>query len=218
MSKIFDLTGKKFGRLTVIGRDVDDKNGREMLSCMCECGKKVIIRGDSVKSGNTKSCGCLFKDGSAQRLSSTTHGMHGTPEYYAWNNMVQRCINPKNCNYKNYGKRGIEVSDRWLKFDNFFEDMGIKPEGLTIERIDNDKGYYKENCKWDTQAEQVRNQRLRKTNTSGIKGVYYAKMVKKYRARIQVGAECFDLGYYDNIEDAAIAREKAEEKYWGINK
>lgn len=99
------------------------------------------------------------------------HGMSETPEYYAWNNMLQRCYKPHNPKYRDYGGRGISVCPEWHTFENFYRDMGKRPVGLSLDRIDNNGNYSKENCRWTTGSEQVANSRLRKTSTSGLKGV-----------------------------------------------
>lgn len=98
----------------------------------------------------------------ARSESHTTHGYTGTATYWAWQDMKARCLNPRNCNYKNYGARGITVCERWLYFANFLEDMGPKPANpkkLSLERIDNNLGYFKQNCRWDNYLKQGRNRR-----------------------------------------------------------
>jgi len=106
-----------------------------------------------VKSGNTSSCGCL------QREAVTKHGQAGTPEYQAWNSCRNRCNNPSYQGYADYGGRGIAVCDRWDDLENFLADMGPRPKGCSLDRIDNELGYSPENCKWSTQSEQGRNRR-----------------------------------------------------------
>lgn len=205
MKKI-EMAGKKFSRLTVVLEAGKDKSDNVVWDCQCDCGNSVTARGDSLRSGNTKSCGCIKSE------IHTTHGMWKTPEYESWRGMIQRCSNTKNVNYDYYGGRGITVCARWLKFENFFEDMGKRPECLTIERMNNELGYFKENCKWASRTEQCVNQRINKNNKTGVRGVYWNKREKKYHARIGFKRQEYHLGYFDTIEEAAIVRKRAEER------
>ena len=167
MRKNFDLIDKKFGRLVVIKRMDNDEWGRLRWLCKCYCGKEKIIVGQSLRSGATKSCGCLQKE--IVSIANTTHGQTRTKTYDVWHNMIQRCTNPKHKYYKHYGGRGIKVCKRWMKFENFLEDMGKIPEGYSIDRINNNKGYKKSNCKWSTKKEQSRNTRRNRSGTYGGK-------------------------------------------------
>lgn len=134
------------------------------------------------------------------------HGMSRTLTYFTWENMVKRCHNLKHKNYPDYGGRGITVCDKWRDFSGFYEDMGKKPINLSLDRIDNDKGYYKENCRWVTRTTQSHNQRhLHTTNTSGYRGVSRLKNRKLYIAYIKSDNLFHYLGYYKNINKAALA-------------
>ena len=164
--KRIDLTGQKFGRLTVIDYAGTIKKGKSRQAtwhCKCSCGNDTTVRTGDLRNGHTLSCGCLGKE---KRLkANTSHGMRHTLTYEVWGAMKARCSNPNCSDFNNYGSRGIKVCKRWLKFENFLEDMGEKPKGLTLERKDNNKGYSLRNCKWATYKEQNRNSRHNRTIT-----------------------------------------------------
>lgn len=137
------------------------KNGQRTLSVwVCDCGSKITVRPISVFSGNTKSCGCLQKE--KVRLMSRKHGKTQLPVYNIWKGMKNRCYNKNNSEFKNYGARGISVCERWHDFEKFLEDMPGFKRGLSIERLDVEKGYCLENCKWIEHRLQGRNTRLTK--------------------------------------------------------
>jgi hypothetical protein len=159
-----DLTGQRFCRLLVISRAVGyGARWRVYWNCVCDCGGVSVVTSDNLKRGNSKSCGCYR----AQRRveSHTSHGMRRTSEYSIWCNMVRRCTDPNAIGYKRYGGRGIVVCSEWLKFENFYRDMGDRPTGKTLERVSNDKGYNDTNCVWATRSEQALNRHNKKLIT-----------------------------------------------------
>lgn len=150
-----------------------------------------------------------------QSQNAVTHGMSYTSTYRSWLSMRNRCYRKGSEKYPMYGAKGIKVCKRWRNsFENFLEDMGERPEGMTLDRIDGTKGYSPSNCRWATPTQQARNTRIRKDNTTGVKGVGFCKAQQKYVARIVVNKKTIRLGSYTNLEDAKAARLKAEELYW----
>ena len=144
--------GDKYNRLTAVKFSHIGKSYKQYWLFKCDCGKEKVIYVYKVKSGDTKSCGCL-KGGNFK------HRMYGTKIYRIWQAMKSRCLNPNNQAYKNYGGRGIIICERWNSFKNFYKDMGDVPKNKSIDRIKNNKGYYKSNCKWSTKKEQQNNTR-----------------------------------------------------------
>jgi len=157
MSRFIDLTGKRFGRWLVLERATDVPIGQTWWLCLCDCGTKRNVIGGSLKNGKSCSCGCLMRE--RVSIANKKHGYYETSIYGTWCNMRGRCNNPTDKAFPNYGGRGITVCDRWNKFKNFYADMGERPEGLTLERKDNNKGYSPGNCCWTTRASQNRNKR-----------------------------------------------------------
>lgn len=153
-----NLIGQKFNMLTVVEYYGKTKRGMSRWKCLCDCGNIKIITIGNLKNGNTKSCGCLRKEGNRLIHGHNKVGM-GSKIYMAWSHMKQRCNNPNDKRYKDYGGRGIIICKRWLKFENFLEDMGECLLGLSLDRINNNLGYYKENCRWATRKQQNRNTR-----------------------------------------------------------
>jgi len=162
-----NYVGLKFTYLTVIkeGNVHITKGGHKhrTIVCICKCGIKKEIQFSAVKNGSVKSCGCYSAKINSDRMKTQarTHGKTLTSEYYSWMSMKKRCLNSNHKSYKDYGGRGIWICERWENsFENFFEDMGLRPDkNYSLDRINNNLGYFKENCKWSTKKEQSRNVR-----------------------------------------------------------
>lgn len=157
-----NLSGQRFGRLVALERVGTAASGETLWLCRCDCGELSKVRISCLRGRTTVSCGCSV---------NVTHRLSKTPAYHVWHNMNQRCSDPEDPNYKNYGARGITVCERWQNVESFCADMGQPPKGLSIERINNDKGYWcggcdecmksgrDRNCRWDTAINQNRNNR-----------------------------------------------------------
>ncbi len=159
MRKRLDIAGFKFGRTTAIKvSQITNKQGKLLWDLACECGSKHTGSASDLKRGNILSCGCWRRKATIKR--NTTHGKTKDRAYNTWGHIKARCLNPKNKAYYNYGGRGITICKEWENnFETFYRDMGDPREGMSIERIDNSKGYYKKNCKWATRRDQSRNKR-----------------------------------------------------------
>lgn len=192
--------GETFNRLTVL--EVFKKDSRTFFRCICACGIEKELAAYRVKNGSVKSCGCLAREKFKDMV--TKHGRVDSPEYHSWRGMRERCNNPKNSHYPSYGGRGISYPEEWNNFEGFFEDMGVRPEGTTLDRIDVDKNYSKENCKWSTVHEQAMNTRIRASNRSGYKGVY------PNNGKFDVSYRGIYIASFDDIDLAIELRKKYE--------
>lgn len=160
-----DSIGKRFARLTVVEFLGRNEKSEAMVRALCDCGGEIITKLVRIRAGSNRSCGCLYREAQKNR---GTHKMSGTPTWNIWSGMIGRCRNKNGTAYHHYGGRGIVVCERWLKFENFLEDMGLRPPKMEIERKDNNLGYFKDNCKWATRAEQMRNTRQNRLKASDI--------------------------------------------------
>ena len=198
MGKLIDLTGQRFGRLVVLAR-AENKGSKVQWLCKCDCGGSIIVRGCQLKNGGTRSCGCLHRENTEmlnRRKLSQTDGRSKTRIYRVWIGMRNRCNNPNNYDYKNYGGRGIKVCKEWeMSFDSFriWANSHGYQENLTIDRIDVNGNYCPENCRWVSLAVQHRNQRVsrmlscygeRKTvaDWSKITGISHSTLLARIRS------------------------------------
>lgn len=167
VSKLIDLTRRKFSRLTVISKSHKSSSGHWKWDCTCDCGRSSKVLGNDLRNGHTSSCGCFSAESTGKRR--TTHGQarhgHRTKEYRVWRGMISRCTLPNNPDFSYYGGRGILVCDRWRhSFQTFLADIGPCPPGHSIERKDNNLGCFPDNCKWATSSEQALNRRTSRKN------------------------------------------------------
>ena len=155
MGKLVDLVGQKFNLLVVVRQHDSTKAGARWV-CTCDCGETTVVNSLKLRNGSTKSCGCHRRSMNPNK----SHGMaNKTPTYKTWKCMRHRCNNPNSTQYKWYGARGINYDAAWDDFLVFLADMGERPEGKTLDRIDPDMGYSKANCRWATPKQQAENNR-----------------------------------------------------------
>lgn len=167
MSRLTDITGQRFGRWFVIEKALVNRGTNARWQCRCDCGTERVVLGIVLRKGESKSCGCLRVEISAQRETKHGQATNGTTgAYNSWAGIIQRCTNPNNPAYPNYGGRGIGVCDDWLTFDGFYADMGDRPQGMSIDRINNDDSYRKDNCRWASAKTQASNRRERRDSVN----------------------------------------------------
>lgn len=155
-----DLTGKKFNRIKILSFSHMNKKHQSFWNCLCDCGKEFITRGSHIKENHIMSCGCLRSELYLVNLRHETHKLSKNPIYNSWISMIRRCTDPKNKKHKYYMARGIKVCDRWLDIKCFYEDMGDRPKGTSLDRIDTNGNYCKENCRWATSTQQNNNRNI----------------------------------------------------------
>jgi len=211
MKTPMDLTGLVFGRLTVLQR-CKDKTRAIKWECLCSCGKHKIVVGSNLRSGTTKSCGCLSKEVSSQlgkelAANCVTHGLRQHPVYKLWNNMMTRCHNPKYHRYEDYGGRGIQVCEKWHDTATFITWAVLNgwEKGLQIDRKDNNGPYSPDNCRFVGNSRNMANQRpIRSNNTSGYRGVQVSSSAWNWRVTYK-GQTHRGFGF-PTPYDAAFAR------------
>lgn len=209
------LFGTRHERLVIIGEGETSSSGERRYVCACDCGKSSLVAGGNLRSGITRSCGCLQRELLARR--ATKHGCATddgrTPEYATWQAMWSRTRAHSGKHHRDYVLRGITVCERWKSFELFLADMGPRPSPKhSIDRVDNDGNYELSNCRWATRLEQMNNQGMRRNNTSGIKGVSWNKNARKWQAGICRNRKKIHLGLFGEIAEAAAAIEAARAK------
>lgn len=215
MNKLIDLCGKQFGEWTVVERGGPIGQHPVKWLCRCSCGTERIVNGRSLIRGDSKSCGlCNRKNPHFVRS-------HKNRLYHTWSEMHRRCTRDNLEMSSYYFEKNISVCHEWKNFDEFAKwaiNSGYEP-GLEIDRIDGDKGYSKENCRWTSHKSNSRNRKARSNNTTGVAGVHERKRKDGsvvYRATISSDNGKINLGTFYSIESAAAARKEAELKYWGF--
>lgn len=194
----FDLSGQTFGRLKVLHSVASDKYTK--WSCICECGNELIVLSNNLRRGTTKSCGCLQKESASK--ANKTHGLKNSSEYRAWINMKNRCLNPSDKRYADWGGRGIKVCDRWLhSFENFLNDMGKKTSRLhSLDRYPDINGNYEPgNCRWATMSQQNRGKRNNVwIEYNGIKKIL-SDWAKEFNITISTLSEQLETKPFDEV-------------------
>ena len=195
--KAYLRPGMRFGRLVVVARSKRAASGKPLWTCRCDCGAERHVLAAQLNRGGTTSCGCRQRE--RQRGTSNPDGS-ASPTYVTWQNMIQRCTDPNTACFPRYGGRGISVCERWADFQRFLDDIGERPAGASIERIDNAKGYEPGNCRWATPKEQARNRRSTRLLTHAGRTQPVAAWAEEYGLPGTVLGKRLDRGW--RIEDA----------------
>ena len=206
--KLENLAGQRFGELVVVELHKTETGRPTLWKCLCDCGETTITQAPRLKSGKTRSCGHL----------RTHHGMYETPTYRSWNAMITRCTIETNTNYHKYGAVGITVCERWRSFENFYCDMGERPEGTTLNRVFGATVYSKDTCEWADASVQSYDQCLDPRNTSGVKGVRWREDRAVWTAYISRDREVQNLYYGVDFFEAVCRRKSAEQALYGFGR
>lgn len=206
------LCGEIYGRLTVVltRTPVRTKRNEQLVLCVCQCGQEIYVTAHKLKSGHTKSCGCLQRD--IVRARQTRHGRYYEPEHTVWRNMRKRCSDHRYAQW--YGN--VRVCDRWQNsYENFLADVGRKPTpDASLDRIDPSGHYEPSNVRWVPKHKQAHNTKTFRTNKTGVAGVSWSNTKQKWRAAIYVSNKQKHVGYFDDFNDAVAARKTAEQTLW----
>lgn len=209
-SKIIE-SGTRFHMLVV--NSISHRDNGVYYNVTCDCGVTKILSGSQLRNGSTKSCGCYKESLLGRKIEN--HGLSNTKEYSIWTSIICRTSHPIKSTRKWYYDKGVKISEEWRNsFLKFYEDMGECPDGFTIDRIDPDGDYCKENCRWASVELQSINKGLSSNNTSGNTGVSFDKNSGKWVAYIYRNWKRYHLGTFSSKEEAIDARVKGEETYW----